>query len=156
MVFELKSLLDLRRDAENSAKCALELAAASLFQEEEKQVRLAGRWNAACATLDGETRRLAAGLGPLTAAQGSAREGYLGRLRDEVGRLKAAAEEHRATALAAAQASHRAALSDCEKAMRDREAVSKLEHRAQAAAAKTAARKAEDAATDLANATRRR
>jgi hypothetical protein len=156
MVFELHSLLDLRRDAESSAKLSLELAAAKLSKEEEEQARLASRWQSACAARDGEKRRLAAGPAPSTAAQGLAREGYLSRLRAEVDRHSAIADEHRATVLAAEQASHRKALRHYEEAARDREAVSKLEERARAAAAAMAARKAEDAATDLANATRRR
>jgi hypothetical protein len=156
MVFELQSLLDLRRDAESSARRAFEMAAASLLKEEEEQARLAGRWQAARTAWDSETRRLAAGPAPSTAEQGSAREAYLGRLRDEANRIRTAAEQHCATALAAAQAAHQAALSNHQKAARDREAVSKLEERAQAEAAKSAARKAEDAATELATTQRRR
>jgi flagellar biosynthesis chaperone FliJ len=155
MVFELKSLLDLRRDAENAAKRALASAAASVLKAEEEQARLTRHWQAACAALAGETQRLSKGPSPSTAAQGAAGQAYLGRLREEVNRLKAVAEEHRMTAVAAAQASHRAALADCEKALRNREAVATLEEKAQTAAAKIAARKAEDEATDLANASRR-
>jgi hypothetical protein len=72
-----------------------------------------------------------------------------------VKRLHTAAEKHQSSALTLALASHRAALSDCDTAVRDREAVTKLEQRAQAAAARIAVRNADDDATDLANATRR-
>jgi hypothetical protein len=154
MVFELQSLLDLRRDVENAAQRALAAAAANLLKEEQEQARLATRWQAAYAALDGVAQRLAAGPRPSTAAQGSARASYLGRLRGEANRHKAVVDEHRANALAQAQAVHRAALADHAKALRDREAVSKLEEKAQAAAAKAAAHRAEDESTDLANSRR--
>jgi hypothetical protein len=156
MVFELQSILDLRRDAETAAQRDLAAAAAGVQREEEEQARLTARWQAACATLERETTRLAAGPSPSTAAQGLAREAYLTRLRGEATRLKKAADEHRATALAQASASHARALSTYQQAVREREAVSNLEDRARAAAVRDRDRKAEDAANDLGNASRRR
>jgi hypothetical protein len=155
MDFQLQSLLDLRRDAEGSAKRQLALAAAELLKQQEEHARLAARWQATCATLQAETARLASGPGPRTAEQGQAREGYLRRLRDEADRLKAVEDEHRATLLAASESAHKKAVSDYEAATREREAVSKIEERARAASAKTAARRAEQAASDLAMANRR-
>jgi hypothetical protein len=155
MAFQLQSLLDLRRDAEASAKHQLGLAAAELLKQEEEQARLVARQEAARATLDGEARRLASGPAPTTGEQGQAREGYLGRLREEMNRLEATVDEHRSTALAAAQSAHKKAVSDYEAAARDREAVSKIEERDRAESARIAARKAEEAASDSATANRR-
>jgi flagellar export protein FliJ len=154
MVFELQSLLDLRRDAESTARHALDGRSADLRKEEEELARLTGHREAAEARLNSETQRLARCPAPSTAKQGLAREGYLDRLRREVTRLRASVEEHEATALATAKASHQAALSRYEAAMRDCQAVSKLEQRARAAAAKVTSRRAEDAATDLASSRR--
>jgi hypothetical protein len=156
MVFKLHGLLDLRRDAEAAAKRFLATATAALAKEKEEHERLASRWQSARATVERETGRLAAGPDPSSAAQGRAREGYLARLRDEAHRRKAAAEEHRNTALAARQAGYDKALAAFEKAVRDREALIRLKQRSQVVTARTAARKAEDAASDLAGRTRRR
>jgi flagellar export protein FliJ len=151
MVFELQSLLDLRRDAESAAKRTLDEVSVDLRRQEEELARLSGRTRAAEERLESETRRMDRGAAPTTAEQGRARERYLGRLRDRVGELRYAESEHAKRILAAAQASHRAALSRFEVAVRDRKAVSKLADQARASASKTAARRAEDAATDLAN-----
>jgi len=156
MVFELQSILDLRRDAEDAAQRALAAAAADVHREEQEQARLAARWQTALATLEKEIARLGSGPGPSTPAQGLARESYLARLRDEVTRLKIAADNHRTAALATARASHATALSTYEQAAREREAVSMLEERARVTAARDRERRAEDAATDLASADRRR
>jgi len=156
MVFELQSLLDLRCEAESTAKRAVELATASLQREQEEQARLAAHWNAAGTSLEREARRLAKARVASTAEQGVARESYLGRLRQEANRLKCVADNHAATALATAKASHEEALSRYGVALREREALSQLEERAQTAARKIASRRAEDAATDLANSRRRR
>ncbi len=153
MIFDLQSVLDLRRDAENNAKQALALASDKLRSEEEEQVRLATRCEAAEAALDAEISRLA--QGPATAEQGLARESYLRRLREEALRLKSTAHEHAATALAAARSLHEGARRDYEAAVRDRDAVAKLEQRAKAAARKAAARRAEDEAMELATHRRR-
>jgi hypothetical protein len=152
---QLQSLLDLRRDAEDRAKRALAAASAALVKEQEEHERLLGRWQRARATLDRESNRLAAGTGPSTVAQGHAWAGYLARLRDEVAHQKSAAEAHRATALANAQAAHHQALAVYAKAARDREAISKAKQRANAEKTKRAARRAEDAASDLAARRRR-
>jgi hypothetical protein len=156
MVSKLHGLLDLRRDAEAAAQRALATATAALAKEEEEHERLAACWQAARSTVERERGRLAAGPDPSSVAQGRAREGYLARLRDEANHRKAVAEEHRTTALAAAQAVYGKALAAFERAVRDREAVSRLKQRSQVARARTAARKAEDAASDLAGSTRRR
>jgi hypothetical protein len=155
MIFELQSLLDLRRDAENDARRALELAGARLLSEEEEQARLAGRWKAAQAKSEAEIRRLAQGPTASTAEQGLAREAYLRRLREEVGRLHSVVGEHAATALASAKASHTAATASYQAALRDREAVSKLEQQAKQVAQRGASRRVEDEAMDLANNRRR-
>lgn len=149
MIFELQSVLDLRRDAESSAQRALRSAVADVQRVEEEQARLDARWRAACANLERETRRLASGQRPATAAQGQAREGYLLRLRDEVGRLDAAADQHRTSALSTARAAHAAALAKYEKAARERQLVSRLEERACADATRAAARREADRAGDL-------
>jgi hypothetical protein len=154
MVSELQELFDLRRDAEATAQRTFAVASAALDREKEEYERLLGRWQAACATVGHESERLAAGPGPSTVAQGYAREGYLARLRDEANRRRATADEHRTTALAAAQAARDRALADYTRATRDHEAVSKLKQRAQAAKAKRTARNAEEAASDLAGTTR--
>jgi flagellar biosynthesis chaperone FliJ len=151
MVFELQSLLDLRRDAESTARRALEAVSADLRKEEDELARLIGHTRAAETRLESEARRLARGPTPPTAEQGLAREAYLAGLRNEVTRRKAAAEEHETVALAAAKASHQEALASYEAAVRDREVLSRLEQGARAAADKAAARRAEDAATDLAS-----
>jgi flagellar biosynthesis chaperone FliJ len=155
MIFELQTVLDLRRDAENNAKRALELAGARLLSEEAEQGRLTERAQAARATLTAEIRRMGQGPAASTAEQGLARESYLRRLRDDVSRLRSAASEHAASALASARAAHEEALRSYAAALRDREAVSKLEERARESAQRTAARRADDEAMDLANARRR-
>jgi hypothetical protein len=156
MVFKLHGLLDLRRDAEDAAKRVLATATAAFVKQKEEHERLVLRWQAARATVEREAGRLAAGPHPTSVSQGRAREGYLARLRDEVNRRKAASEEHRTAALAAAQVVHDKALAAYERAARDREVLSRLKQRSQVAKARTAARKAEDAASDLAGTTRRR
>lgn len=156
MVFDLQSLLDLRRDAESDAKRTLDEVSADLRKQEEELARLARRTRAAEERLESETRRMDRGAAPATAEQGRLRERYLGRLRGQVGELRGAESEHAKTILAAAQASHRTALSRFEAAVRDREVLSRLADEARAAASKTAARRAEDAATDLANVNVRR
>lgn len=155
MIFELQTILDLRRDAENNAKRALELASARLLSEEAEQGRLTERAQAAQATLTTEIRRMGRGSAASTAEQGLARESYLRRLREEAARLRAAAEEHANAALAAARSSHEQATRSYEAALREREAMSKLEQRSKEAARRTAARRAEDEAMDLANSRRR-
>ncbi len=155
MVSELKSLFDLRRDAEDSAKRALATAVRALDKEKEEHDRLTGRWQSAAATAEREAKRLSAGPVPSTASQARAREGYLARLREEANRRKAAVEDHRTTSLVAAQAAHDRALARHEKAMLDRKAVSRLKQRLSASKAKAGARKAEDAASDMAARRRR-
>jgi hypothetical protein len=155
MVSELKSLFDLRRDAEDTAKRALATAVRALDKEKEEHERLTGRWQAACATVEREGKRLSAGPGPATAAQARAREGYLARLREDASRRKAAVEEHRMVTLVASQAAHDQALASYERAVADRKAVSRLRQRSAASKAKAAARRAEDAASDLAGRRRR-
>lgn len=155
MIFDLQSVLDLRRDAENVTKQTLALASGKLRSEEEEQVRLAARWKTAEAALDAEIRRLAQGPAVATAKQGLARESYLRRLRREALRLKSTAHDHDATALAAARSLHEKARRDYEAALRDRDAVAKLEQRAKTAAREAAARRAEDEAMELATNRRR-
>ena len=106
MISQWTHLRDLRRDAEGIAQRALAEASSALARAQEEQARLVRAWERARALLDAETRRLASPPAPASAAQGSARERYLGRLQDEAHRLKSAADEHRGGALAAAHASN--------------------------------------------------
>lgn len=152
MSFQLQTLLDLRRNAEASARQALDLATASRRQEEEEQSRFMARWQEACATVAKEDGRLATSPSPATAAQATARANYLRRLRDEAARLAKIAEEHRTTALAAALAAESAAQAAYEEARKACEAVEKLKERADAEDARKAERRADESAADLAQA----
>jgi hypothetical protein len=152
MTFQLQTLLDLRRNAENSAHQALDVATAARRQEEEEQTRFLTRWHEGCATAAGEDARLAISPSPAVAAQASTRAHYLRRLRDEAARLKSVAEEHRTTALAAALAAESAAQAAYEEARKACEAVEKLKARADAEDARKAERRADESAADLAQA----
>ena len=153
MTFQLQTLLDLRRNAEKGAQQALDLAMAVAHTEEEEQARRIGRWQEACTTMTRENERLAASPSPTTAAQAAARAQYLLRLRDETARLASLAKEHRATALEAAKAAEGAAQAAYEEARKAREAVEKLRERAQAEEQRKAERRADESASDLAQAT---
>jgi flagellar biosynthesis chaperone FliJ len=153
MTFQLQPLLDLRRNTENGARRALDLAMTALRKEEEEQACLLARWQAACATQVKETERLASDPSPTSAAQATTRELYLGRLRDEAARLAKVAEEHRATVLAAALAAEGAAQASYEEARKACAAVEKLKERADAEDQRMAERRADESAADLAQAT---
>jgi flagellar biosynthesis chaperone FliJ len=152
MTFQLQPLLDLRRNAEKSARQVLEAALAARRKEEEEQVRLLARWQEANSNTAKESERLASGPNPTSAAQATLRENYLGRLRDEVARLATLAEEHRATALAAALASEREAQATYQEARNASQAVEKLKERAEAEDERKAERRADESAADLAQA----
>jgi len=152
MTFHLQTLLDLRRNAEEGAKDALEAAVDSRRQQENEQARLLARWREACDKAAEENRRLASGPSPTTGEQATAREHYQARLRDEASRLKSVAEEHRATVLTAALATEGAAQTAYEEALKAREAVDKLKERADAEADRKAERRADESAADLAQA----
>jgi flagellar biosynthesis chaperone FliJ len=152
MSFQLQTLLDLRRNAEEGARQALDLAIASRRREEEEQTRLLARWREACDKAAQENGRFAAGPGPTTAAQATARGNYLRRLREDAAHLASIAEDHRTTALAAALAAESAAQADHEAARKSREAVAKLKERAEAESARKAERRADESAADLAQA----
>src|ERR1039457_3228098 len=99
-----------------------------------------------------ENGRFAAGPGPTTAAQATARGNYVRRLREDSAHLASIAEDHRTTALAAALAAESAAQADHEAARKSREAVAKLKERAEAESARKAERRADESAADLAQA----
>jgi hypothetical protein len=155
-ISQWQDLRDLRRDAEGIAQRALAEASSGLARAQEEQARLARAWERARAVLDAETRRLASPPAPSSVAQGSARERYLGRLRDEARRLEAAADAHRGSALATAHAAQQEALAALEEAARERAAVSVVGSRVCVARARTTARHAEEAASDLATLARLR
>jgi flagellar biosynthesis chaperone FliJ len=151
-MFQLHSLLNLRRDVEDTARQALDRAAAARVREEAEQARLLEAWEAARARLKKETARLSAEPAPTNGAEANSRERYRQRLRAEVTRLAGIAEKHRNTVLAAAIAGETEARRAFEQAHRERETVEKLKQRADAEDKKIAERRAEDAASDLAQA----
>jgi hypothetical protein len=128
------------------------LAIAAHLKEEEEQARLMARWQEAGATVAKENERLATSPSPSTAAQATARELYLTRLRDEAARMASLAAEHRTTALAAALAAASAAQAAYVEAHNECEAVEKLKERAQAEDERKAERRADESAADLAQA----
>jgi hypothetical protein len=151
MVFPLQSLLDVRRNAEQSAQQTFALAAAERAREEEEQQRLRARWQDADAKLEKERKRLA-DKEPANAAQAIARQRYLLRLRDEAARLQQLADAHRRGALAPAAAAEAAAQAELREAHAACAAVEKLEQRARSEEKRVADRRAEDEASDVAQA----
>jgi flagellar biosynthesis chaperone FliJ len=152
MPFQLQTLLDLRRNAEEAARQALGGAVAARHQEEKEQARLLARWQEARTTVTKEDARLATSPSPAVAAQASTRAHYLRRLRDEAARLAKIAKGHRTTILAAAIAAEDAAQANYEEARKACEAVEKLKERADAEDARKAERRADESAADLAQA----
>jgi flagellar biosynthesis chaperone FliJ len=148
----LQTLLDLRRNAEEGARQTLDLAVSLRRKEEEEQERLMARWQEARATATKEEACLAVGPSPATAAQAVARGHYLVRLRDEAARLASIAEEHRGTGLATALAAEGAAQAAYEEARKSREVIEKLKQRAEAEDRRRAERRADESASDLAQA----
>ncbi len=148
----LQTLLDLRRNAEEGARQALDLAGSLRRKEEEEQERLTARGQEARDKAAREDERLAVGPSPTTAAQATARGHYLGRLRDDAARFASLAEEHRRTGLAMALAAERAAQAANEEARKSREAIEKLKQRADAEDRRKAERRADESASDLAQA----
>jgi flagellar biosynthesis chaperone FliJ len=151
-MFQLHSLLNLRRDAEDTARQTLDRAVAARVREEAEQARLLEAWEAARAIFKSEAARLSAEPAPSNGAEANSREGYRLRLRAEVTRLAGIAENHRNTVLAAASAGETGARQAFEQAHREREAVEKLKQRSDAEDKKLAERRAEDAASDMAQA----
>ncbi len=151
-MFQLHSLLNFRRDAEDTAKQVLGRAVAARVREEDEQARLVQACQPARATCKSEEARLSAEPAPTNGAEANSRERYRQRLRAEVTRLVGIAENHRNTALAAAIAVETEARQAFERAHREREAVEKLKQRADAEDKKLAERRAEDAASDLSQA----
>ena len=78
-----------------------------------------------------------------------AQQRYLGRLREEAARRKQVADEHWASALAAAATAEAAAQVELCEAHAAYAAVQKLEQRARSEEKRVADRRAEDAAGDL-------
>jgi flagellar export protein FliJ len=152
MTFQLQALLDLRRNAEEDARHALDLAIASCRKEEEEQARLRARWQEAHDEVANEDSRLATSPSPTTAAQAMARGNYLRRLREDASRLASISEEHRTTTLATALATESAAQANYEEARKTCESVEKLKERAEAEAERKAERRADESAGDLAQA----
>ena len=152
MTFQLQTLFDLRRNAEKGARQALEVALAARLKEEKEQARLLARWQEARAKVPGEKKRLVSGPSLATAAQATAREHYLCRLRDEAAWLASLAEDHRATALASALAAESEAQTTYQEARNACEAVEKLKERADAEDERKAERRADESAADLAQA----
>jgi flagellar biosynthesis chaperone FliJ len=152
MVFQLQTLLDLRRNAQKGVRRALDSAISLRRAEEGEQARLLARWQESCATMAKEEARLATGPNPTSAAQATAREHYLRRLRDEAARLASSAEEHRTTALAAAMSAESTAQADYEEVRKACEAVEKLKERSDAEDEGRAELRSDEAASDLAQA----
>ena len=98
-------------------------------------------------------RRLATGPTPTSVAQATAREHYLCHLRDRATRLAALANEYRATALAAAMSAEDKAQATYQEARAARAVVEELRKREQAEEKQRDERKADDSASDLAQAT---
>jgi flagellar biosynthesis chaperone FliJ len=151
-MFQLHSLLNLRRDAEDTARQTLARAVAAHVREEDEQARLLRACEAARAIFKSEEARLSAAPAPTNGAEANSRERYRQRLRAEVTRLAGIAENHRNTVLAATSAGETEARQALEQAHREREAVEKLKQRADAEEKKLAERRAENAASDLAQA----
>ncbi len=154
MISRWQAFLDLRRDAEQSAQQAAFSAGQTLVKAQEEQARLLRAWHVARSILGKEEERLSRPPAPSTAAQGAARERYLGRLRAEVERLKAVADEHAGRALDAAQAAQRRASAGLERAIGERAAATAAHERARATSARRRWLKAEDAASDAASSSR--
>ena len=152
MVFQLQTLLDLRRNAESDARVALDRAIAARAKEEEEQARLVAMWRAACGALDEEVARRAAGPAPTRAAEARTRSLYRDRLHDEASARARCAENHRTSAFSAALAAEDEARACYEEAHKACQAVEKLKERAEAEEKRAAERKAESAAGDLAQA----
>jgi hypothetical protein len=150
MAFQLQTLLDLRRNAESDARRALDTTTAARVKQEEEQSRLVAMWRAACGALEEERARCAAA--PATAAQARTRALYRERLHEEASKRARIAEDHRIHALAAAQVAESQARLAHEEAHNACQAVEKLKERADAEEARSAERKADSSASDLAQA----
>jgi hypothetical protein len=155
-ISQWQELRDLRRDAEGIAQRELAEASAVLERAQEEQARLVRAWERARTLFAAEARRLASSPAPSSASQGSARELYLGRLRDEACFLKASADEHRGSVLAVAHAAQQRAMAELAKAARDRAALNAVESTARLARVRTITRRAEEAASELATLARLR
>ena len=151
MATQLEALLALRRDAENAAKRALDMAAGALARAHEEQARLVTCWREAVRALDRE--RLRGVEAPATVAQAVTREQYRRRLDDAVAATARRGQEHRSSVIAAAMAAESEAQAAYAQARRAREVAEKVKERADAEEAKRADRRAEDAAADQALAT---
>ena len=151
MATQLEALLALRRDAENVAKSALDVAASACARANEEQTRLIACWQEATHALDRESRRWLEA--PATALQAVTREQYRRRLDDEVAGTARRGQEHRSRVIAAAVAAENEARAAYTEAQRAREVAENVKERADAEEAKRADRRAEDAAADQALAT---
>jgi len=150
MAFHLQSLLDLRSDAEKAAKAAFELVAAARAREDREQARLVAEWQSARSAREQATARWTSA--PANAGQALTREQYRGRLDHDVARAARIAQEHRAGPLATATKSEDDARAACQEARLALEAILKVKGRAEAEEAQRAERRAEDEASDHANA----
>jgi hypothetical protein len=150
MASPLRSLLDLRRAAEERAMLVFDRAALARAAAEAEQRRLVAGWRQALARWDGERERLAA-VGA-TAGQAMTRAGYLDGLTAEVARAARLAEGHRAGALATAVRVETEARAVVEQAHAAVEAARGALAREQAEATRREQRRAEDSVCDLAQA----
>ena len=152
MAFRLQSLLALRRNAESEAKGAFDRAIAARVMEVEEQSRLVAMWRAACDAHGEELARQAAAPAPTTAAEARTRALYRERLQEDASARARSAENHRASALAAALADEDKARATYEETHKACQAVEKLKEHAEAEEQRIAERQAENAAGDLAQA----
>lgn len=150
MVVHLHSLLSLRRRAEDAAGQALAHAIALRKQQEQRQEALVEAWRAARQRLDGGRKRPVPP--PTTAAQSLARDLYRQRLEASLTRTAECAARHGSGPLAMAIRSEETARLAFAKARAQRKAVENRQATKQTEARQIAHRRAEDAASDLAQA----
>jgi len=146
----LDALIDLRREAENAARIAMELATTRRSQAEQVQARLLARVRDAQDALG--RARIDRPRAPERVAEAAMREQYAADLARRAARAAAAAEVHRSGALAKAVAAEDEARALHEKARRAAAAVARIMERAESQEASLDRRRVEDAASDFASA----
>jgi hypothetical protein len=152
MSSRLHTLLALRRRHEDQAAAEVVARARERFRAEDDQRRLddmaeAARVRAVAARV-AQSGSLSWSLAA-TAAQAQAAERLTLRLNDQAARAAQAATEHRNATLAAADAAVAAARLAHRERQQAREAVERVQARADAGRRRMADRRAEDAASDL-------
>jgi flagellar export protein FliJ len=151
MSFRLERLLQIRRRAEGEAEQGVARATAARARAEEEQRRLAATFQAARERL-AAARGAASGMS--TAGEALAAERFWRRVADEATEAHRRSLTHRDGPLAAALAVEESARQAHLVARREREALEKVAERQQARQRRVAHRRAEDAADDLALASR--